>query len=229
MVQQVLGLLRVWTSPFTFLISFRKRYYALRVNWAQVTRSASSIYLEKFFFFLALVIHCNAYLLLESNPGKHLLFLHSRTVLRLPWALLSREKETKSPARKCASESLRRNGILSRPLYTRLFLTPLPLAYQRASSLGRSGSKPGSASCLHAGPLRANQGRIELWWPGTDSKGKRVKIMAHICVIRFQWSKWLSEREFDMKLMFFEPLRLIMNSNWKHLCLMLPLTVFIWP
>lgn len=194
-----------WTSPFTFLLSFWKRYYALHVNWAQVTCSASSIYLEKSFFscfWLSTVMHV---LLLESNPGKHLLFLHSRTVLRLPWALLSREKETESPARKCASESLRRNGILSRPLYTRLFLTPLPLAYHRASSLGRSGSKPGSASCLHAGPFRANQGRIALWWSGTDSKGKRVKIMAHICVIRCQWSKWLSEREFDMQLMFFEP------------------------
>lgn len=153
--------LKSWTSTFTFPLSFWKRYYALRVNWAQVTRSALSVYLEKvcFFFFTFLLWLSNVMhiLPLESNPGKHLLFLHSRTVLRLPWALLSREKETESPARKCASESLRRNGILSEPLYTQLFLTPLPLAYHRASSLGRSGSKPGSASCLHAGPLGANK------------------------------------------------------------------------
>lgn len=188
--------LKSWTSPFTFPF---KRYVVLEKVLCfacELSRSASSIYLEKLFFLLWLssVMHS---LLLESNPGKHLLFLHSGTALRLPWALLSREGNRESCQKAREWEFETEWDSEQAFIYATIF-NPTPSRLSQGF-LSRTLRKQAWLGFLPArGLLRANQGRIVLWWPGTDSKGKRVKIMPHICVIRFHWSKWLSEREFDM-------------------------------
>lgn len=169
-------------------------------------------------------------LLLESNPGKHLLFLHSRTALRLPWALLSREKETESPARKCASESLRRNGILSEPLYTPLFLTPLPLAYHRASSLGRSGSKAWLSFLPARRTVRSQSGKDSVCDDQALTQKEKELKSWHIFVwLDFSGASDCLEGSLTCGSCFFEPLRLMTSSKWNHLYVTLPQTVRISP
>lgn len=95
---------------------------------------------------------------LTRTLGKHLLFLHSGVPRPRSLLALRRtgKEENERPARKCASESLSRNGTLSRAYIASIF-NPLPLAYHRPSSRRRSGSKPGSVSCSHADSLKSNQ------------------------------------------------------------------------
>ncbi len=170
-VQQVLGLLRV-EQVHSLSLSFWKMYYALCVNWAQVIHSASSIYLEKSFFscfWLSTVMHI---LLLESNSGKHLLFIHSRTVLRLPWALLSREKETWESCQKVREWEFETEWDSEQAFIYATIFNPTPSRLSQGF-LSRTLRKQAWLGFLSARWAVQSQGRIALWWPGTDSKRKK--------------------------------------------------------
>lgn len=145
---------------------------------------------------------------LTQTPGKHLLFLHSgvpQPHARFQPALRhTGKKENESPARKCTSESLSRNGTSSRAYIASIF-NPLPLAYHRASSRRRSGSKPGSVSCSHADSLKPNQASIQQWWPGSESNQKKGiwKSLAYlgICIqVGWQCGQWTICNRFNMML-----------------------------
>lgn len=108
-----------------------------------------------------------------------------------PGPLLSREKEARVLP-ESERESLRRNGILCRTLYTALFLAHSLSPITRLPLSSAQEAEPGWLSCLHAGPFRANLGRRVMtrhWLKGKKCQNHATYLYDYIspAQVIFPW------------------------------------------